>query len=184
MHYDKNKFTQDGDKLFIKYSYLVKNRWDCIDYLDRKKYITCNDPIRYYIDYKNKNEYIDIPPSYIFDFNSSPCFWHCVVDRDEFMIWLVHDRLFDKKCKVIIKDLDNLSETFKKLMKYWYWTSTHYRKDNTQYTEFLYTRKFADLIWLYWAKEEAKQIERVNKDKKAFLWYLAIRIWWAKNFRK
>jgi len=181
--YDKNKFIQDDGKLFIKYSYLVRNRWDCIDYLDRKKFITCNDPIRYYIDYKNKNEYIDIPASYIFDFNSAPCFWHCVVDTDEFMIALIHDRLFDKKWKIIIKDLDNLSDTFKRLEKYWYWTSSHFDNDKW-YTEFLYTRKFADLIWLHWANEEAEKIERVDKSRKVYLWYLAIRIWGSRNFRK
>lgn len=183
MDYDKNKWIKEWYEYFIKYSFLVRNRWECIDYLDRKKYQTLPYVIRYYIDYRNKNEYVDIPASYIFDFNSAPCFWHCVVDRDEFCIWLVHDWLFDKRCKLIVKDQNNLSERFKKLEKYCIWTSTHFNWDKT-YTEILYTRKFADIIWLEGAKEEAKEIERVNKDTKAFLWYLAIRLWGGLSFRK
>ena len=164
--------------MFHKYSDVVRNRGKYIDYLDRKLYKT-NFPIRYYIDYNNKNEYIDIPADYEFDFNSAPTWGHMIVDRDEFMIWLVHDRLFDKNCKVHIKDIDNLSPKFLELSKYWF----DFRFENWEW-EFLYDRKFADKIWYYGAKEEAKEIERVNKDLKAYLWYLAIRIGWSKHFRK
>lgn len=179
MDYSKIKLTPvNWKREFHKYSEVVRNRWKYIDYLDRKLYKT-NYPIRYYIDYKNKNEYIDIPANYEFDFNSAPTWWHIIVDRDEFMIWLVHDRLFDKNAKVIIEDIENLSDRFLKLCKYGF----DFKFQDWQW-EFLYNRKFADKIWYYWAKEEAREIERVNKDWKAFFWYLAIRIWWAKHFRK
>lgn len=159
---------------YIKYSYIVRNRWECIDYIGKKSYITLNREIIYYLDYQNKNEYIIIPKNYIFDFNSSPCFWHCIVDRDEFMIALIHDYLYSKEWKIHIKDENNLSSTFVKLMKYWNFTSNW---------NFNYSRKFTDRIWLYWAIEEALKIEKKNKTIKACIWYLFIRIFGFRKFK-
>ena len=85
------------NKEYIKFSYLVKNREECIKYVDRKKYKTLNKEIIFFLDYDNKNEFIIIPTNYEFDFNSSPCFAHCIVDRDEFCIGIIHDYLYNKK---------------------------------------------------------------------------------------
>lgn len=166
----------------IKYSDLVRNRGQYIEYLDRRRY-RLKDDLRYWIDYDHQNEYIDIPAWYEFDFNSSPCFAHCIVDRDEFCISLIHDYLYSREGKVIIRDPQNYSELFQKLFPY----STGikvYWNDSWQHFEFLYDQKWADLIWLYGAREEAEEITRVKKKWKTLFGYIALRLFWKKSFKK
>lgn len=79
----------------IKYSQLVKHREKYISYLGIKRY-RINEDLIYWIDYENQNEYVFIPAGYEFDFNSSPCYAHCFVDRDQFMIAVVHDMLYSR----------------------------------------------------------------------------------------
>ena len=90
-----DKFIELHWREYVKYSYVVRNRWECIDYVWENLWKT-KCPILYWIDYKDKNEYIIIPEWYEFDFNSVPCFWTCIVWKDEFMIALVHDYLYWK----------------------------------------------------------------------------------------
>lgn len=103
----------------IKYSQIVRARGSYIKYIDRRVYQVTQD-FRYWIDYEHKNEYVYIPKGYIFDFNSSPCFANCIVDRDEFMIAVVHDRLYGRGGILAIIDTKNLSEKFKTIQKYGY----------------------------------------------------------------
>ncbi len=166
----------------LKYSSLVRNRWHYIEYLDRRRY-RLKDDLRYWIDYENQNEYIDIPAWYEFDFNSSPCFAHCIVDRDEFCIAIIHDMLYKKEGKVMILDPDHLSPRFEKIKKHSVGQKIFWNDDG-KHAEFLYNRKFADLIWRIWAQEESEEIERVRKPLKIFLGYWALRIGGARNFKK
>lgn len=175
------KYIEFNNKKYVRFSYLMKNREKCIFYIDRKKFKTLDEEIIFFLDKNDKNEYIIIPASYEFDFNSSPCFTHCIVDVDEFCIALIHDYLYWRNWTVYIKDENNKSNIFKKLERYWHWISYDVLDS---YYEFLYNRKFADKVWLLWAKVEKKEIERKNEWIKCFLWYLWIRIWWCFCFRK
>lgn len=167
----------------IKYSDLVRNRWKYIEYIDRRKY-RLKETVRFWIDYDHQNEYIDIPEGYVFDFNSSPCFAHCVVDRDEFCISLIHDYLYSREGKVMMVDLDDLSDRFMEIDKYSLWMKAYHDYDGNIVYEFLYTRKFADLIWRIGAQEETEEIERVRKSFKIFLGYWALRLGWSRGFKK
>lgn len=164
---------------FIKFSDFVKNRWKYVKYIARKKWKTTAN-IRYYLDYNNKNEYIEVPKWFEFDFNSCPVFFHWVVDRDEYAIALFHDYLYSVIWEVVIVDQNNLSSTFRELKKYWFWFSYSV----TQKWEFLYNRKFADTIWLEWAIAETREIKRKEQKLKILLWYLWIRIGGGFKFRK
>lgn len=166
----------------IKYSDLVRNRGQYIEYLDRRRY-RLKDDLRYWIDYDHQNEYIDIPAWYEFDFNSSPCFAHCIVDRDEFCISLIHDYLYSREGKVTIKNIENYSELFTRLKKHSTGVKVYWN-DSGQHYEFLYTQKWADLIWLYGAREEAEEITRVRKKWKTLFGYIALRFFWGKSFKK
>ncbi len=166
----------------IKYSDLVRNRWKYIEYLDRRKY-RLKESVRFWVDYDHQNEFIDVPEGFVFDFNSSPCFAHCVVDRDEFCIAIIHDMLYKKEGKVMILDPDHLSPRFEKLKKHSVWQKIFWNDDG-KHAEFLYNRKFADLLWLYGAIEEAEEIERVRKSFKIFLGYWALRLGWSRGFKK
>lgn len=168
------KFQNLNWKEYIKYSYLVKNRWECIDYIGQNKYKT-NYNIVYWIDYNLQNEYIIIPKGYEFDFNSVPCFWTCIVWKDEFMIALIHDILYDLAWKITIISKHIESNKFEEI-KSWFGY-------NEETGEFLYNRKMADKIWLNWAIEEKKNIERVDVSKRAYLWYIALRIGGRNSFK-
>jgi hypothetical protein len=168
-------------KEYVKYSYLVKNRWECLDYIGQNKWKT-KYQILYWIDYTFKNEYIIIPKWYKFDFNSVPCFWMCIVWKDEFMIALIHDRLYWLNWKINIIDKQSLSPIFNWL-KSWYWYENE-EVWNINTMTFLYDRKMADKIWLFWAINEKMNMERIDVSKRASLWYLAIRLWWRRRFRK
>lgn len=167
----------------IKYSELVRNRGKYIEYMDRRKY-RIREELIYWIDYEHKNEYIRIPKWYIFDFNSSPCFAHCIVDRDQFVISLIHDMLYSREWEVYVIDRKNLSEKFKKIEKNWYGYTFWKEEWEKMVQSFLYNRRFADKIWLWGAIEESREIERVDRTKQAYIGYLGLRIWGWKNFKK
>lgn len=169
--------TYNWDK-YVKYSYVVKNRYHSIDYVDRNLFRTLNDPILVWIDYEHQNEYMVIPAWYFFDFGSIPTWARWICEKDEYVAFLAHDRFFDKDCEVTVIDPNNLSPTFKRLQKYW-----ELNKDGMT-TSFLYKRKFADKFMLHLIREENKNIHHIEKKLQPILVYLACRIWWATNFRK
>ena len=165
------------NKKYIKFSELVKNRWKYINYVWVKKWKT-NADIIYYIDFNNKNEFIIIPKWFEFDFNSSPPFFHWIIDRDEFAIALIHDFLYSTNWKVIIKNLKNLSWSFKNLMSYRNWFTF------CDEIYFIYNRKFADIIWLQWAIAETREIQKSERKLRIFLGYLWIRLFGGGRYKK
>ena len=168
------KYQELNWKEYIKYSYMVRNRSECIEYVEQNKWKT-KKSIIYWLDYKLQNEYIIIPKWFEFDFNSVPCFWMCVVWKDEFMIAIIHDYLYSIEWKINIVSENLISNSFNDIKTgYWFYGETG---------EYLYNRKMADKIWLNWAIEEKKEIERVDVSKRAYLGYLAIRLWGRKTFR-
>ncbi len=169
------KYQNLNWKNYIKYSHLVKNRWECIEYVWQNLWRT-KEAILYWLDYKRQNEYIIIQEWFEFDFNSVPCFGMCIVWKDEFMIAIIHDYLYWLDWKINIFDKRKLSPFFYKTMT-WFW----FKKETGEY---LYNRKMADKIWLNWAIEEKKEIERIDVTKRTYLWYLAIRIWGRLSFKK
>lgn len=169
-------------KELISFSKLVKNRWKYIEYVDRKRWKT-KKTIIYFLDYDNKNEYIEIEEGFEFDFNSSPKIFHFIVDRDEFVSALFHDYLYSRIWKVKIKNINNLSSTFKKFEKYIIWYEMNFSDDNDE-IEAYYNRKFADLIWYYMSFEEQKICKRNLNKFKIFLAYLWIRVWWFLKFKR
>ena len=167
---------------YIKFSELVRDRRSYIKQIWNKKRKTLK-AIRYYIDYYDKNEYIEIPAGFEFDFNSVPAFFHWIIDRNEFMIALIHDYLYSTKWKVIVKDKNNLSCVFEQLQKHGL-GYTYSSELDIWFREFRYNRKFADIIWLQWALAESEEIRRRKQRIKILLWYLGIRIGGATHFRK
>lgn len=169
------KYQELNWKKYIKYSYLVKNRWDCIKYLDKKLYQT-KEKIIFWLDYNNKNEYIIIPKDYIFNFNSVPCIWECVVWTDEFMIALVHDFLCWTAWKINVIDIDNLSSSFKFIMN-----GTWFNLETWSYN---YSRKMADRIWRIWAIEEAINIWEYNPTIRVYVAYGVLRLLGWTQYKK
>ena len=152
-------------KRYIKYSYLLKNRWECIKYIWKWKYKTCDEPIIFFIDYNKKDEYVIIPPWFEFNFNSSPSITHFIVDKDEFAIALIHDYLYNRTEERdwymlwIIKYIENINDIY-------------YELERTP------TRREADKIWLKWAIVENEVIFGKKKKLKPILWYLWLRLFW------
>ena len=165
------KYTEIRWKRYIKYSYLLKNRWECIKYIWKWQYKTCDEPIVFFLDYNKRDEYVIIPPWFEFNFNSSPTFTHWIVDKDEFAIALIHDYLYARVSERdwyiiwVIKYNENIN-----------WIS--YVLDRTP------TRREVDKIWYQWAIIENKIIFWKNRRFKVILWYLWIRLFWRVAWKK
>lgn len=167
---DKNHIKEDG-RNFLKFSYIVRNRYQNIVYLDRGLFGTAPEPILVWIDYTHKNEYIIIPASYVFDFGSVPTWGRWVAEKDEYLAFLVHDRLQDKDASVIIKDLDNLSPRMQRLKKHGRIADSRDGK-----IEFLYNRKFSDIFMYELIVEENRNILRIDRGWRESTTYYAVRI--------
>ena len=173
----------------IKFSTFCKHFWNYVREVgqDWWRWELKRDII-YWIDYNNKNEFIIIPKWFVFDFNSAPIIAYKFVDKKEYKIALIHDYLYSKFWKIEILDFKNLSRKFLYFQKKAnLWKNNYFLETENSITKnfIKYNRKFADLLWLYWAWEEDRAI-KINLSYwyrfKVLIWYYVIRIFGKKYF--
>lgn len=183
----QKKYINFHWKRYIKYSYVVRNKWDCFKQIWDELWCLNNnvidEDIIYFIDYKHKNEFLIIPKDFEFDFWSVPVLFRFISLKTRFVMYMIHDRLYDQDCNLFVLNIDNLSEKFKQITKwetsFWY---TYEVWDD--FENFIYNQKFADKLLYFWIKEENKEIYRVQHPIQEYLIYLAVRIGWGRNFHK
>ena len=130
----------------------------------------------YYISYYNQNESIVIEEWFETDLASSPCFTHCIIPKEKFLISYIHDALYTWKLVINVEYKQSLSEKFKALQKHWTWITKNKFKPN---------RKFADKLFYYWMIEENLEFYWKRERFKPLLWYLWVRLFgWARYWKK
>lgn len=150
---------------YLKYSECVKDRKLFLEYIwiSLWKY---KQNIKYWISYYHQNEFLFLIKWDKTDLASTPCFAQCIIPKEKYVISCIHDKWYSSEVSYIyVLDKNNLSLRFKELQKYWVWID-----DNT----FNPSKKFWDLLFLYWMLEE-DLVFYSEKSNKPYLWYLAVK---------
>lgn len=162
-----NKYIEYNWKKYVRFSYLLRHREECINYIWKGLFQTLDEEIIYFLNYKDKKEFIIIPPLFKFDFNSSPTAMHWIVDKDEFCIALIHDYLYS----IVTSDRGYTLWVIQSVTDNWIAERTPSRRE-------------ADKIWFRWAMVENKNIFWRNNYFKTIIGYLWLRLFWWMNWKK
>lgn len=159
---------------YLKYSECIRDRKSFLEYIWVSLW-RYKASIKYWISYYHQNEFLFLIKWDITDLASSPCFTQCLFPKERYVMSCIHDKGYRYTDSYIyVLDRNNLSLRFKDLQKHWKWID-----DNT----FLPNKKFWDLLFLYWMLEE-DLVFYWNKSLRPYLWYLAVKLFWWKNYHR